>query len=117
MKQVIDAQASSYLARLAREKDESQLGQDMGQCEKDGYGARYGAWKATQPVKEIVKVEDKSLRVCPWCGEKFKPKAKNSKYCCTDHMIAAYQETEKYKERQREKMRKQREQQKAEKVG
>ena len=91
MKQVIDAQASSYLARLAREKkDESQLGQDMGQCEKEGDGARYGAWKATQPVVEIVKEEDKRLRVCPYCGEKFKPRAVNSKYCCTDHAVYAY---------------------------
>ena len=92
MKQVIDDQTTSYLARLERlsKEDKTQLGQEMTECEKAGYGVHYGAWKATQPVKEIVKVEDKSLKVCPWCGEKFVPRAKNSKYCCVDHQTYAY---------------------------
>lgn len=92
MKQVIDDQTTSYLARLERlsKEDKTQLGQEMTECEKAGYGVHYGAWKATQPVKEFVKEQDKRLRVCPWCGEKFMPRAINSKYCCLDCQTNAY---------------------------
>lgn len=117
MRETIAKQAESYLARLARQakEKETRLAKDMTDCEKDGYGASYGAWKATQPVQEIVKPEEEGLKVCPYCGEKFKPKTKNAKFCCAEHQIAAYEQSEKYRARQREYRRQTRARQRAEK--
>ena len=112
LRKVIDAQVTSY---MARKESATKLGQDMSECEKAGYGARYGAWKATQPVQEIVKPEEEGLKECPFCGEKFKPKTKNAKFCCAEHQITAYEQSEKYRARQREYRRQTRARQRAEK--
>ncbi len=116
MRRVNSAYAKSYHERLVQQaKDKSQLGQDMAECEKAGCGVRYGAWKATQPVREIVKPEEEGLKECPFCGEKFKPKTKNAKFCCAEHQITAYEQSEKYRARQREYRRQTRARQRAEK--
>lgn len=54
----------------------------MIQCEKDGFGVRYGRWKATQPIVKPVPLElPEDWKVCPNCGKAFKPKLKQQKYC------------------------------------
>ena len=64
-------------------KEFDKLSQEMIQCEKDGYGCHYGAWKATQP-KVIPKLDDvipEGWKRCEWCKKPFKPNVKYQKYC------------------------------------
>lgn len=69
---------------MAEKRQRTKLELDMIQCEKDGYGVRYGLWKAAQKPVPIVKKEiPEGLRVCVGCGKPFKPKTPHSKqlYC------------------------------------
>jgi hypothetical protein len=75
---------------MARKKQLDKLSLDMIQCKKDGYGVRYGAWKATQkdkPVKPIADTESDDLgctRVCVWCGKEFYRADKRVRSYCSD---------------------------------
>lgn len=65
-------------------------------------GMSYGKWKAMQPPVQIVKketpTETKEMKVCPWCGEKFKPNMGNKqKYCDVSCQRTAYYENNKKK--------------------
>lgn len=51
---------------------------EMRLCEKAGFGASYGKWKATQPIKEKP---TKKTSVCQYCGEPL-TESKNSKRFC-----------------------------------
>lgn len=46
-------------------------------------GMSYGKWKAMQETIQIKKKEspEEDMKVCPYCGKKFKPKSKKQKYC------------------------------------
>lgn len=72
-------------------KQLDKLSLDMIQCKKDGFGVRYGAWKATQkdkPVKPIVTTENNDLgctRVCVWCGKEFYRADKRVRSYCSDY--------------------------------
>ena len=54
-------------------------------CEKEGFGVRYGAWRATKgdaPVFETEAVIPKGWRACEYCGRLYKPYNKRpQKYC------------------------------------
>ena len=93
--QVMEAQIEATQARAEsreRKKETDKLSQEMIQSKKDGFGVSYGAWKATQPVPEVDKPEiPEGWKVCPECGEKFKPKVPYAVYCCTEHQKLAYQ--------------------------
>ena len=57
-------------------KEPDKLALDMMQCVKDGFGCHYGQWKATQDRPVEIKKKDEipeGWRVCPHCGERFKP--------------------------------------------
>ena len=89
MAQVIAADAYSY---LARKEAQDKLSAEMQQCSRDGLGASYGVWKAAQPVQAVDQPEiPDGWKVCPFCGEKFKPKMPYAVYCCTEHQRLAYQ--------------------------
>ena len=52
-------------------------------CKKEGFGVRYGAWRAT---KGSIPVEEKKIpegfKKCEYCGELFKPSYRSDqKYC------------------------------------
>jgi hypothetical protein len=103
MQQVIDDQVSSYMARAERQEQkeaQTKLAKDMSACESAGYGVSYGKWKTTQPVLEVAEPEEE-LKVCPHCGEKFKPKVPYAKYCCPDHQKAAYSKNRKFLDRRK----------------
>ena len=63
---------------MAKKKTDK-LALDMIQCKKDGYGCRYGAWKATQatPAPGIPE----GFKACKRCGKLFKPRTANQVYC------------------------------------
>jgi hypothetical protein len=62
-------------------REPDKLALDMMQCKADGYGCRYGKWKALQKEGRIEHKLPENWRVCPRCGHQFKPKAKTQKYC------------------------------------
>lgn len=78
-------------------KELDKLSLDMLECEKAGYGVRYGAWKAAQtnPVVPVV-VEQKipeGWLVCEYCGKAFKPKTKKKqRFCEVECQNKSYQE-------------------------
>lgn len=84
---------------MGKKKQLDKLSLDMIQCEKDGYGVHYGAWKAAQtPVQIGPKGTPEGWLVCAWCGKPFKPKTKRlQKYC------EAYCQAEAQKARERQK--------------
>lgn len=60
------------------------LTMDMIACEKAGFGVSYGKWKATQPIREIPKVEVvcEYEKACEHCGKIFEVFTKRErKYC------------------------------------
>lgn len=61
-------------------KELDKLSQEMIQCEADGFGVRYGKWKAVQPP---YIPPTKEMRVCLFCGKLFEPKTPKQKYCDT----------------------------------
>lgn len=58
------------------------LSKCMIQCEKDGYGVRYGAWRAAQGDVLIFTGSGipEGWRKCKHCGKPFKP-YNNQQYC------------------------------------
>lgn len=82
---------------MVRERKLDNLSLDMIQCEKDGYGVHYGAWKATQPIAKpnSVEVLPDGWKTCAYCGKPFKPKVPYQKYCdavcCYDAQEKRYQ--------------------------
>lgn len=84
---------------MAKKKQLDKLSLDMIQCEKDGFGVRYGKWKAAQTP---VKIEPKGLpdgwKKCAYCGKPFKPKTKRIQYYCEANcQVAAQREKDKDK--------------------
>lgn len=76
------------------------LSADMIQCRKDGFGCRYGAWKALQPKirfkREQTKELDDGRRVCENCGVVFfHYKSGVRKYCSSSCAHAFYYENNK----------------------
>lgn len=62
-------------------KKPDKLALDMIQCKKDGYGCRYGAWKATQPPETVDEsIALRGLKACKRCGKLFKPRT-TQVYC------------------------------------
>lgn len=65
-------------------KEMDKLSKEAIQCEKDGYGVHYGAWKAAQAP---VKIEPKPdvigipVRTCAWCGAEFYREDPRAIYC------------------------------------
>lgn len=67
------------------------LSRDMIQCKKDGFGVRYGAWKATQPKQESQEQElPDGWKLCEYCGKPFK-KHKGMRYCDIECRTRAYE--------------------------
>lgn len=62
-------------------------------------GLSYGKWKAMQPIVPIAeKEEPKDLKVCPYCGEKFRqPTKRKQTYCNVICQQQAYYERNKKK--------------------
>ena len=60
------------------------LSRCMIQCEKDGYGVRYGAWRAAQG--DVLIVNDNGIpegwKICEHCGKMFKPYNKRLQRFC-----------------------------------
>lgn len=51
-------------------------------CEKEGFGVRYGAWRATKgPMPVAEKMIPEGFKKCEYCGELFKPSRSDQKYC------------------------------------
>lgn len=52
-------------------------------CEKEGFGVRYGAWRATKgPIPVAEKKIPEGWLVCQYCGTPFKPTSKRlQKFC------------------------------------
>lgn len=87
---------------MAKKRKPTQLDLDMIQCEKDGYGCHYGAWKAAQAAQKPVKVEKEipdGWQVCKWCGKPFKPTSKKRQIYCEIYCQQSAQ-----RERDKEKM-------------
>ena len=104
---------------MSKKKKLDKLSLDMIECKKAGYGCHYGAWKATQdrPVAIQKKKIPENWKVCPYCGNSFKPSkygGDRQVYCCVEHQKAGYVEKneEKLREYYRNRMRKKREEQK-----
>lgn len=79
---------------MAEKKQLDKLSLDMIECEKAGYGVRYGSWKATQtnPVVVEQKIPEGWL-VCEYCGKAFKPKTKKKqRFCEVECQNKSYQE-------------------------
>ena len=86
-----------------KKKDLDKLSLDMIQCEKDGYGCHYGAWKAAQERPVVVKKKDEipeGWLVCKQCGKLFKPKTKRKQFYCE---IACQREAQLEKDREKRK--------------
>ena len=64
-------------------KELDKLSQEMLQCEADGFGFHYGAWKATQePGKPPQPKIDKNISYCLNCGRIIILKSRREvKYC------------------------------------
>ena len=75
----------------AEKKATDKLSKELIQSANAGYGASYGVWKATQPIQEVKYEAAESVKVCPLCGERFKPKSPKAVYCCNEHQKLAYQ--------------------------
>lgn len=63
------------------------LAREMLLCEQAGFGASYGKWKATQPVKPIVKAVAEQPGVqkrCLRCGEAYYVRDMRGRNYCTD---------------------------------
>lgn len=97
-----------------KNRDLDKLSLDMIQCEKDGYGCHYGAWKAAQdrPVTIEKEIPDGWL-VCQRCGRVFKPKTKRKQFYC-DAMCQRAVQIEKYRAKALERQQAYRERKKAE---
>lgn len=68
------------------------LSQDMLQCEKDGFGVHYGAWKATQPKQEPQERElTDGWKRCEYCGKPFK-KNRGMRFCDVYCRTQAYED-------------------------
>ena len=57
------------------------LTREMRICERAGFGASYGKWKATQPIKEKPIEKTTEKKVCQYCGAPI-AEYKNSKRFC-----------------------------------
>ena len=60
------------------------LSKCMIQCEKEGFGVHYGAWRATkgmEPVFEVDVVIPEGWKKCLYCGKLFKPVRSDQKFC------------------------------------
>ena len=89
---------------MARKKQLDKLSLDMIECEKAGFGVHYGRWKATQkPVKIEPKSSPDNWKVCPYCGQRFKPRY-NQVYCeyVCQREAQRIRDREKHNEYQRE---------------
>lgn len=68
------------------------LSKCMIQCEKDGYGVHYGAWRAAQGDKIIVEptAAPEGWKKCEYCGRLFKPYNKRlQRFCEVGCQVAA----------------------------
>lgn len=79
---------------MAVEKQLDKLSLDMIECEKAGYGVRYGSWKATQTNQVVVEQKiPEGWLVCEYCGKAFKPKTKKKqRFCEVECQNKSYQE-------------------------
>lgn len=62
------------------------LSAEMVQCKKDGFGCRYGQWKALQEHKPIKprqeeKYDAEHKKTCEWCGAEFMFSRKTQRFC------------------------------------
>lgn len=60
------------------------LSRCMIQCKADGFGFRYGAWRATkgmEPVFEVDVVIPEGWKKCEHCDEVYKPSRSDQKFC------------------------------------
>lgn len=67
------------------------LSLDMIQCEKDGYGVHYGAWRAAQDAKKVLsppqaecKQPEGYRHICQKCGKEFYTQNKKPRKFCSD---------------------------------
>ena len=95
-------------------KELDKLSLDMIQCEKDGYGVHYGAWKATQPIAKpnTVEVLPDGWKLCAHCGKPFKPNVPYQKYC--EALCGREAQTKRYKSKWAAYMKERRAKEKAE---
>lgn len=88
---------------MAKKKELDNLALDMIQCKKDGYGCRYGLWKAMKGNTKEVKKDDSlpaGWRLCKYCGKPFKPNTQKQIYC--EPLCQNSANMDKYRERKRE---------------
>jgi hypothetical protein len=69
----------------------------MMKCKADGFGCRYGKWKALQAEGKIEHKLPENWAVCVRCGKSFKKKTKTQKYCEYSCQRAAAEERGKAK--------------------
>lgn len=97
-------QKSLYRKERRKKKELDKLSLDMIQCEKDGYGCHYGAWKATQEHQTEFKRKEYEPRfgwcICKYCGKRFPKEHGKQLYC--DSLCQRSFQTEKYREGKRE---------------
>ena len=90
---------------MARKKKElDKLSRDMIQCEKDGFGVHYGAWKATQERQTEFKRKEYEPRfgwgICGYCGNRFPKEHGKQLYC--DSVCQRSKQIEKDREKRKE---------------
>lgn len=104
---------------MAKMKELDNLSRDMIRCKEDGFGCHYGQWKALQenPVKLKKDETPDNWKVCPYCGNYFKPSNKGKQiYCDIDCQKRSQRERDREKTRayKREYMRNKRAERKTE---
>ena len=93
---------------MAKKNELDKLSLDMIECEKAGYGCRYGKWKAMQPnVKDNQKddVLPKGWALCEHCGKPFKKHDSRQRYCDIYCRTEAYKDTHRRLNRESEQRR------------
>lgn len=87
-----------------KKKELDKLSLDMIQCEKDGFGVHYGAWKATQERQTEFKRKEYEPRfgwgICGYCGNRFPKEHGKQLYC--DSLCQRSAQVQKYKARNKD---------------
>lgn len=99
---------------MAKKKELDNISLCMIQCEKDGYGCHYGHWQAARNRPVVIEKKDvipDGYKLCPVCGNPFKPNRRTHIYCGPSCQMKAHIERnkEKYQEYYKKKMAKRRE--------